>query len=241
MNAPERYNALLKITENATILLLNTVLDKAFGRLVRRTRNHIRAENPVVPRNLLVLQELKMLIPAIRPDRVDQYDKLFQNLLSTSAGYGYDVAAITSEDFGDRQINTSVPIEATYAAAKQARGFLIKHGNTFAETSAEIIAQGIAEGRPTKEMIEDMRRRLGVTKSRAAMIVRTESLRAYNEAADQYYSELGVTHVSWYATSDDRVCEWCAPRAGLIYKRGEVSVPIPVSYTHLTLPTKQMG
>ena len=71
-----------------------------------------------------------------------------------------------------------------------------------------------------------MQQRLNITKARARMIVRTESLRSYNESADNYYAAMGVETVSWYATSDDRVCNWCAPRAGLLYKRTEVTVPI---------------
>ena len=30
----------------------------------------------------------------------------------------------------------------------------------------------------------------------------------------------------YYATADDRSCEFCVPRAGQIYKRGDVRVPL---------------
>ena len=75
-------------------------------------------------------------------------------------------------------------------------------------------------------MVQDMRTRLGVVKSRAENIVRTESLRAYNEASNTYYSAQGIEFVMYYATADDRACPVCAPRAGEVYKRGTIRVPL---------------
>ena len=228
MESVERYNRLLKAIEASAIKSLNWTLEKSFKRLSKRVRQQLRypEKTPTVQRNLLVLQELNTLIPAVNPNKTDVYDQIFFDLLNTSSSYGIDIAKITTEEFKKKQINTAVPVEAVAAAAKQAHGYLRKHGQTFAETSTEIVMRGIAEGRPTDKVIQEMRQRLGVTQARARTIVRTESLRAYNEASDQYYSMLGVDYVSWYSTSDDRACEWCAPRAGLIYRRQEVHVPI---------------
>ena len=228
MESVERYNRLLKGAEATAIKLLNSVLDKGFKRLAKRARQHLLypEKRDIVNRNLLVLQEFNTLIPAVNPNRADIYDTIFYRLLDTSTGYGYDIAKLLTTDFSDRQINVAIPLEAVTAGAKTAHGYLRKHGQKFAETSAEIVMQGMAEGRPTDKIIQDMRRRLGVTKARAAMIVRTESLRAYNEASNNYYAQMGIEEVSWYATSDDRVCPWCAPRAGQIYKRTEVTAPI---------------
>jgi SPP1 gp7 family putative phage head morphogenesis protein len=123
------------------------------------------------------------------------------------------------------RIDVSIPLEATTAAAAQARGYLRRHGETFASTSAEVVAQGIAEGRPLNTMVQDMRTRLSVVKSRADAIVRTEALRAYNDASNQYYAAQGIDLAMWYATSDDRTCPLCAPRAATLYKRSEARVP----------------
>lgn len=219
---------MLKVSEANVIKLLNTAIDFSFKRLVKRVRQHLNYPEKIntVNRNLLVLQDLNTLIPAVDPNKADAYDKIFYKLINTSSIYGLDVAKITTEDFRDRQINASIPLEAVAAQAKQAKGYLRKHGQIFAETSTEIVMKGMLEGRPTDKVVQEMRQRLNVTKSRARMIVRTESIRSYAEAADNYYAQLGVETVSWYATSDDRVCEWCAPRAGLLYKRTEVTVPI---------------
>ena len=228
MQEVERYNSLLKTAEAKTIRLLEYTLDKSFNRLVRRIRQHLKypERRGVIDRNLLVLQDLSSLIPAVNPNQVDGYDRIFNNLLQTSSSYGIDVARLTTKEFRERAISASVPLEAVLAAAKQAHGYLRKHGETFAQTSAVVVGQGLAEGRPTESIVRDMQMRLNVTKARARVIVRTESIRAYGEATNQYYAQMGLDYVSWYATSDDRVCPYCSPRAGLIYERSAVKVPL---------------
>ena len=225
----ERYNNLLRTTEDGTIRLLNGVLDSSFRRLVIRTRYQIKAGSiDPAQRNLALLQEFRRLVPAYNPDRVDAYDRIFRNLALSAQGQGLAVATdLTEAAFpGHGRIDVTIPIEATVEAAKQARGYLAKHGQTFAETAATTVAQGIAEGRPTDAMVQDMRSRLGIVKSRANVIVRTEALRAYNNASDTYYAARGIDQVLYYATADDRSCPYCAPRAGHIYKRGDIKVPI---------------
>ena len=179
-------------------------------------------------RDIAVLNELRQLVSAVHPSRADEYDRIFTRLLTQATAKGVDVSdALLGQMAGQRpRIDISVPLEATLAAAKQSHGYLRKHGERFAETSAEIIASGIAEGRSTDVMIREMRDRLGVVKSRAEVITRTESLRAYNEASNAYYAANGIDLVLYYATADDRSCPTCAPRGGQIYKRTEVSVPI---------------
>lgn len=229
MNIVEQYNQTLRTTEDGTIRLLNRVLDQAFNRLVRRTRVHIRLGKANQPtRNLALLQEFRQLIPAVRPDQVDAYDKLFRNLLGNANKAGLQVSENLSDQMAPARtrIDVSIPLDATASAASQARGYLQKHGETFATTSAEVVAQGIAEGRPTDSMVRDLRTRLGIVKGRADAIVRTETLRAYNNASDLYYAKNGIEHVMYYATADDRACPVCTPRAGLIYKRGEIKVPL---------------
>lgn len=228
MELIERYNTLLKGAEDVHISRLNTVLDKSFNRLVRRLRWHIRNSYlDETQRNFLVLQDFRQLIPLTNPVKADQYDRVFTDLLLQSSRYGSDIAKqLTMNLRLPQRIDVEIPLEATLAAVEQAKGYLRRHGNTFAETSATTVAQGIAEGRPTDLMISDLQKRLGVVKSRAENIVRTESLRAYNTASDRYYSSNGVQYVMYYATADDRTCLICTNRAANIYKRTEIQVPL---------------
>ena len=228
MDLVERYNQILRTTEDDTLRMLNRVLDAGFNRLVRRARVQMKAgyADPA-QRNLALLQEFRQLVPVFRPDKTDAYDRIFRNLVGTSSRYGITVASELADQVkpGPR-VDVSIPLEATAAAAAQAKGYLRKHGERFATTSAETVAQGIAEGRPTDAMIQDLRSRLGVVKSRAEAIIRTESLRAYNEASNTYYAAQGIELVMYYATADDRACPLCVPRAGNIYRRQDIRVPL---------------
>lgn len=223
MQLLERYNSALRRTEDVTITQLNRILDSSFNRLIRRTRIQIRSGKPAADRNVALLQEFRQLVPAFRPDRTDAYDRVLRSLLRTAEGQGLTVAQQILR--GRRQIDTSIPLEATVSAAAQARGYLRRHGEQFATIATELVAQGIAEGRPTDAITKDLRLRLGVVKSRADVIARTEALRAYNAASSQYYAANGIDLVMWYATSDDRTCPICNARAGRIYKRAEIKAP----------------
>lgn len=228
MDLLERYNALLRTSEDGTITMLNRVLDASFNRLVRRARVHMQAGyTDPAQRNLALLQEFRMLIPAFNPNAVDGYDRILRNLVGTSGRFGLTAAdELTGQVKPGPRVDVSIPLEATAAAAAQAKGYLRKHGEKFAETAAEVVAQGVAEGRPTDAVIRDARSRLGVVKSRAEAIVRTESLRAYNDASNTYYAAQGIDLVMYYATADDRSCPVCVPRAGQIYRRTEIRTPL---------------
>lgn len=229
MRIIERYNQILRTTEDDTLRVLNQALDASFQRLVRRTRIQIKAPyTDPAQRNLALLQEFRQLIRAYNPERVDAYDRLFRGLVGQAQANGIDIASALTGLMspGRPRIDVSLPLDAAVSAAAQARGYLTKHGERFAETSAQVVTQGLLEGRPTDAMIRDMRTRLGVVKSRAENIVRTESLRAYNDASDNYYRTQGIELVVHYATADDRACPFCAPRAGQVYRRGEIKSPL---------------
>ena len=228
MRLLEQYNEALRHTEDVSITQLNRILDASFNRLIRRTRVQIRTPRPAVDRNLSLLQEFRELVPAFRPDRVDGYDRVLRSLMRSAQGNGISVARDLTEIVrpGRPRIDVSIPLDATVAAAAQAKGYLRRHGETFATTATETVAQAIAEGRPTDDLVNDLRLRLGVVKSRADVIARTESLRAYGDASNTYYAAQGIDTVMWYATSDDRTCPICSARAGRLYKRASTKATI---------------
>ena len=218
----EAYNTALKNQEQDTINIVNKALDKSFNRLLRRTYAQLRSgQFQTAERNARVLE----LIPPLRPDQSDEYLKQFRRLLSRSTTFGLDLAGQLSKSVTQSQVSVTVPVEAVTAAARQARGYLEKHGRTFSTTAAEVLAQGIAEVRPTELITKDLRNRLKVTKNRAEVIVRTESLRAHNEASRNYYAQNGIELVMYFATSDDRTCNVCTAQAGNVFKRNAITVP----------------
>ena len=218
----EAYNSALKNQENQTIEIVNKSLDKAFNRLLRRTYGQLRSgQFLTAERNARVLE----LIPPLLPDQSDEYLTQFRRLLSRSTTFGLDLAEQLSKSVTRSQVGVTVPIEAVTAAARTARGYLEKHGRTFSTTAAEVLAQGIAEGRATDAMTDDLKRKLRLTKVRAETIVRTESLKAYNDASRSYYIQNGIELVMYFATSDDRTCDVCSSQAGNVFKSNAISVP----------------
>jgi hypothetical protein len=151
MRLLEQYNEALRRTEDVSITQLNRILDASFNRLIRRTRVQIRTPRPAVDRNLSLLQEFRELVPAFRPDRVDGYDRVLRSLMRSAQGNGISVARDLTEIVrpGRPRIDVSIPLDATVAAAAQAKGYLRRHGETFATTATETVAQAIAEGRGT--------------------------------------------------------------------------------------------
>ena len=225
----EDYNELLKRNEERIQKLINRSLDRSLNRIIRRIRAQMAAgKTGSVNRNLTILMELNQLVPVTAPDKVLEYQRLYEMLLKQASSYGITVAEDLTTQMrpSTPQISATVPLQAVEAAARQANGYLVRHGRKFAEQSAEMIASGIAEGRPTDAIIQDLRTELGVVKSRAATITRTESIRAYSQASNAYFAQQGVDLVLFYATADDRACPVCTWRAGKIYKRSEISVPL---------------
>ena len=218
----EAYNTSLKNEEQQTVDIVNKALDKSFSRLLRRTYAQLRSgQFQTAERNARTLE----LIPPLRPEHSDEYSRSFQRLISRSTTFGLDLAERLSKSVSTTQVAVTVPIEAVTAAARQARGYLERHGRTFSTTAAEVLAQGIAEGRPTELITKDLKGRLNVTKTRAEVIVRTEALRAHNEASRNYYAQNGIDLVMYFATSDDRSCPLCTAQAGNIFKRNAITVP----------------
>ncbi len=232
MELLERYNLVLQTAETETIERLNKIIDASFNRLIRRVYVHLRTvgKENIALRNILILQELRQLIPAARPDKIDKYTKLFQNLYTRATTLGVDAASQLSVQAGlvspESGVGTAIPIEAVKAAIEQTRSLLTKRSLEFANRASDLVAQGILEGRAITDTTEDLRKVLGTTKSAASTITRTETLRAYNSASNSYYIQNNIKEVMWYATADSRTCKFCSPRAGKIYAIGSVSAPL---------------
>ena len=88
-----------------------------------------------------------------------------------------------------------------------------------------MISGGFLAGIAANEIADQLRQRLEVVKSRTEVLVRTESLKAFNSAGRSYYVQNNVQLVVYYATPDDRTCPYCAAQAGRVFKTGAITVP----------------
>jgi len=60
---------------------------------------------------------------------------------------------------------------------------------------------------------------------RTEIIVRSETLRAYNQGRNKFYAEVGVTYVVWSAVGDKRSCPECQELDGKRFKVGAAPGP----------------
>jgi SPP1 gp7 family putative phage head morphogenesis protein len=223
----ERYNALLRRREDTTIQQMNRALEVAFIELMGRVRRKLGRgafSSALVQGQLLA--ELRTLLPAIVPAKQDKYERMYRSLLTYSSEMGVELAQETAQEARLQTKLASVPLESVYMAARDARKYLAKHGEAFASAASFILQNGLAQGKSIPEMTSDLRKALAIPKARAATIARTESLKASNAAADEFYRQNGIDTVIYYATVDDRTCAFCAPRAGRLYRRADIIVPI---------------
>ncbi|BAZ19405.1 hypothetical protein NIES4073_02750 (plasmid) [Kalymmatonema gypsitolerans NIES-4073] len=230
----ERYDQELIKMEDAAIKRMNKALDAAFRQLdkeLTKSYDNIGSNATILQaqRKALILQQLGSLLQIVRPQDAKMYQSVLQNLIDNSIDAGADLGgsliktinpAVDVKPFAD------VPIEAVVSASKNAYERLQRHGETFASTATAIIDQGLIQGWGTQKIRQPLQQQLGITKSRAEMIARTETIAAYNDAADQRYTDAEIEGVLWIAIGDKRVCSYCLSRHMKVYKRGSMRPPL---------------
>lgn len=136
----------------------------------------------------------------------DAYQAGAENALSALTASQIDVVALSAT------VRVDVAVRAANAAAR-----LAHHGAEFARKAENIIIDGIVRGRGWTSTARELRKATGTTARHAETIVRTESLIASDTARRDTYQANGVEYVQRMATMDERVCGYCAYRAGNVY------------------------
>jgi SPP1 gp7 family putative phage head morphogenesis protein len=94
-----------------------------------------------------------------------------------------------------------------------------------------ILAQGMANGDGAGKIARDMTKKLGIPKSRAMMIARTEIVHAHAEGQLDAFEKLGVEELGvmaeWHTAGDAKVCPRCRPLEGVILTVSEARGGIP--------------
>lgn len=126
---------------------------------------------------------------------------------------------------------TLVNDRAVREASRYTAGLITQVGVEMQNAVHAQVLQGIA-GAWQPEQLEEAILRTGLQRGpwrspeqRAAVIARTETMRAYNAGAVAGIREAGADRVEWIATEDERTCPICSPRDGQTYPVGEVDVP----------------
>ena len=87
------------------------------------------------------------------------------------------------------------------------------------------LRDGLMKGEGIPKLQNRIRQVFEVSKSRAEMIARTESIRVFNTSAVRRYEQAGIRKWRWVTALDERTCSICFPLNGRVYRIGEAPPP----------------
>lgn len=245
-----RTDRVLAGLEDRVVQEIQASLELAFVRLERQLRarweNYSAESKPgllATQRSLLLLDQLQSSLSAFGPEIGNQYQARFQALLQSATQSGESLAEelirLSSGNSDEKIANANVPIEAIASQANQAATALAKHSQEFIGRASALVQQGMIQGWGAAKMAKELASELGILKYKAERIVRTESMRSFDNANRARYQANDVKMVLRVATLDNRVCGYCAERAGNIYKLEEAPGVIHPNDRCTNVPVKK--
>lgn len=143
------------------------------------------------------------------------------------------LAAFPSTASGLAAATAQIDFQAIEAAVANSQARLARYAATTIGKIEQSVVDGLVSGRGSRAIARDVREAIrgderipvGGLHARAELIARTELATAKTEASKQRYEEAGVDLVQWYATLDERTCDYCAARHGNVYRLSEAIVP----------------
>lgn len=223
----ERTDQTLKSMEEAEIERLNAALEESYINLekdlLRKYPSYTAESQPgllATQRGVLLANDLKESLILINPEREAEIEARFNRLLSTASKEGTTLGEeLIQLQQGDDFVKATatLPIEAVGFAARDAVKRLRKHDEKFQEEASAIIQQGLIQGWGAMRTASQLRQRLGVAKGRAETIARTEIISAQDSATRATYKNNGVEYIIRIGTQDQRICPYCAARAGQVF------------------------
>ena len=131
-----------------------------------------------------------------------------------------------------------VRLESVAAAVRTSQARLVNHAAAAQLKINESVVQGLMRGQGWQKTAAELRAATGMLYYQAERIVRTESLSNNDLARREMYADHGVEYVQRIATQDDRVCEYCAYRAGNVYKINEAPAALHPNDRCYNMPWK---
>jgi SPP1 gp7 family putative phage head morphogenesis protein len=166
-----------------------------------------------------LIKQTEAIIDAFQLSGPGGFTDTLQAGLIAAQQRGIDDAETTLSAYGD-----SVPFQGTFdvrsvvGAVRNSGLRWSKHSDEFKQRAQEHIISGLIRGAPLAGVINHLAEETGIARSKAALIVRTETLAAHDYGRRRSYMESGIEYVQRLATMDTKVCPYCAARHGKIYK-----------------------
>lgn len=147
-----------------------------------------------------------------------------ERMVYRSREFGFGSAASVLNNFepglGEQMLRSSsaIRLEPLEMISKNASTRLSRHSRETVEKIKDVVASGLIRGESYTKTARELRRQTGLLQYQAERIVRTESQQASDEARRAGYKRAGVFYVQRIATQDERICEYCAERAGQVFE-----------------------
>lgn len=215
-------DTLAQTGEGRAIAAIESALEGSFEKMLSEFRRKwIQGESKDIggrDRAILLLSELEGYLSLVRPG--DQGPKTaYERLVLSSQALGLDYSAAALKELSGFSGSTVRPnLQAVAAQVEDSAARLYRHSEDFRLAANQVITQGLVMGSGVAKVADGLRRQLGITKSKAQVIARTESMSAIATTTRANYEANGIEHVQRIATQDSRVCRYCAARAGAVYE-----------------------
>lgn len=230
----ERYLSEQEDLEDEAIERMNRALSESYYILEQKMREEysdVLQSSSLIPsqRSKLLMAELSDLMPLISGGREEKIKNGVADVIGKGANSGSKLAQellVSLSDDSYTPNSATLPIEAIADLANNAVKRLKNYDSEFQEKASQILMIGTSQGWGVQKTSSALKSQLGIFKSRAEKIVRTESISAMDAASIKTYLANGVKYIQRVATEDDRTCAYCLSRAGQIYPIGEAPAVI---------------
>ncbi|NEQ45625.1 MAG: hypothetical protein F6K00_19600 [Leptolyngbya sp. SIOISBB] len=230
----ERYDRAIDGLEQQVIDRVNAALDASFRELeqeLRRTYPQLQDEGGLY--NFVLKTEkfnqLKGLLDEILPPRWQaDIEALYTEAFQLASDTGIDLAGNLVEQIDPAyplDPFSGIPVEAIAAQARDGVKRLYRYNDTFAQRASAIVELGLAQGHGTAKVAAELGRELGLAKSKAETIARTEIISVFSDSADARYLAADIGFFQWLVNPSEGTCILCYARNGRVYKVGAVRIP----------------
>lgn len=246
-NLIERYDKAVAGLEDDALERISASLDAAYRNMERELRRLYpewasQGSLYASQRRLLLMSELGDLLSIVRPEQAEEYQQLFEELLQishyTGASLADELVSTLDPSYPLAEFAT-IPIEAAVLQATEGVKRLYRYDEEFRTAASAIVEQGLIQGWGADKVAKGLRSQLGVTKSKAETLARTEVMGSLNQGATERYQANGIDFQQLTVTPSDALCPFCAGRNGNIYEVGLVQLPLHPRCRCYWLPLKK--
>lgn len=228
----ERTNAVLDTLEARAIVRVDAAIDRAYRALEQQfiqQYQQLQSDGLSLTaraRTAAMLAQLAPLMNIVDPEREEEFQQLFEDLINQAGGNGAELAGQLMQELGDETVQafSGIPIEAVALQARDASRRLYGWNESFRGRISGLVEQGLIQGWGARRVAEQLQREVGIVKGRAETIARTETMSALNDAAQLRYEQAGVEGVQWVCTIGE-VCPFCVARNMKVYPVGKIRIP----------------